>query len=192
MMADYEHKRTDQRAATIAGGLGGRNAPAGSTIAAAPTSWPDIDKFPGQWRVDIWTYEPDGKRVNAQATATGSLQTSLSAVLTLNSMTSNGETVAIQGNSVISFDPTHQSYTLINNYSTTPQGQPFAGEYLPDTNRYHFYFTGSNQNTLTNVSRSDYRLEMRFVGTDVIIIETQVDREGKAIPIQSYRFTRIK
>ena len=69
--------------------------------------------------------------------------------------------------------------------------QPFIGEYLPDIQRYHYFYTGSDMQTRTGVSRSEYRLEMRFIGRDVIIIETQVDKDGRFVPIQSYRFTRV-
>ena len=190
-MRDYEEDRKDARAETIAGGMAGRNAGQPATT-AQPATWEDIDKFPGRWRVDIWSYEPEGERVTAQATATGILTSTRSATIKLDDISSNGQSVGITGNSVFTFDAAQQSFGLVNNYSTMPRPQTYVGEYQSGVQRYYFYYTGSDLETRTGVSRSDYRLEMRFVGRDVIIIETQIESGGRFVPIQSYRFTRMQ
>ena len=63
-------------------------------------------------------------------------------------------------------------------------------ERMAGEERYSFYYVGSSTDGVLGQARSENRLEMRFVGKDVFIVETFAPEGSGEKVIQSYRFTR--
>ena len=73
--ADYTQDRQDYRAETLAGAIASKDA---GGQGEAPAGWDDINAFIGSWRVTMWSLDSNGNRVDGEASATSSLNTTQS------------------------------------------------------------------------------------------------------------------
>ena len=64
------------------------------------------------------------------------------------------------------------------------------GERLPGEERYNFYYVGASETGTLGTARRDTRIELRFVGQDIFLVETYVQTGSGEVQVQSYRFTR--
>jgi hypothetical protein len=194
-MADLENERENERTQTMADAIAGRPGAASSVETSRPTRWERIDDFIGEWNCSMWWLDAEGKRGTGTARFTGALVSSRSARLTLTGFDGADldDTVdaAFTGHTDFSYDP-DTSYQLVNEYSTTPEGQRWVGERLTGEERYSYYYVGVSTETQLGTVRSDNRIEMRFVGKDLIIVDTYTLRDGAEVQVQSYRLARVR
>ena len=95
----------------------------------------------------------------------------------------------LTGHSQISYDP-EAGYQLLNVYTTTEEDQRWVGERASGDERYNFYYVGSSASGTLGNARRDTRVELRFVGQDVFLVDTWVQTDKGEVQVQSYRFTR--
>ena len=145
----------------------------------------------GTWNSTIWGLDAEGNRVTATATWSGSLASTRA--VRLNLVDFDVENVdgrnEVSGYCQLSYDPA-SGYELLNVFSATPEDQRWVGERLVGEERYNFYYVGTSDTGTLGNARRDTRMEMRFVGQDVFLIDTYVQTANGEVQIQSYRFTR--
>ena len=185
--ADYQNDRQDYRADSLADAIASKDS---GGQGEAPANWDDIDAFVGKWRVNLWWIDAGGDRVNASANATSSLNTTRSVTFEFSDFQSDEFADTVTGSTTISFSA-DRGFELLNQFSTSPDGNRYVGHFDNAANKYKFFYAGSNQSTYTGVQRSDYRLEMQMIGGDVINIETWATVGSEDKRIQSYRLTRV-
>lgn len=184
--ADYTQDRQDYRAETLAGAIASKDA---GGQGEAPAGWNDIDAFIGSWRVSMWSLDSNGNRVDGEASATSSLNTTQSVTFQFKDFRAGEYTYQDLGSSTLSF-AADKGFELLNQFVTDPQGNRYVGHFDNSAGRYKFYYAGSNQSTFSGIQRGDYRLEMQMIGRDVILFETWATVGSEERRIQSYRLTR--
>lgn len=184
--ADYTQDRQDYRAETLAGAIASKES---GGQGEAPTGWNDIDAFVGRWQVTMWAVDSGGNRIDGEASATSSLNTTQSVTFQFKNFKAGTYSYSDLGTSTLSFAP-DRGFELLNQFATDLQGNRYVGHFDNSANRYKFYFAGSNQSTFSGIQRADYRLEMQMIGRDVILFETWATVGSEEKRIQSYRLTR--
>lgn len=184
--SDYQNDREDYRAETLAAGIASVNT---GGQGEAPQGWQNIDAFVGQWNVAIWSLDAEGQRVDATAQAVSRLDTTQSVTFSYSNFRSEALDEEVTGTTTLSFQA-DRGFQLLNQFSTAAEGNRYVGHFDNQANKYNFFYAGSNMATFTGVQRSDYRIEMRLIGTDVILVETWAMVGSEEKRVQSYRFTR--
>lgn len=185
-MRDYEEDRADYRAETLAGAIGSKDS---GGQGEAPANWDQIDAFIGNWNVSMWGLNDQGQRIDATARAVSSLDNTRSVTFRFSDFKSDQFDAVVEGSSRLSFDPS-RGFELLNQFSSSADGNRWVGHYDNQAGKYVFFYAGSDQQTFSGIQRSDYRVEMRMVGNDVITIETFATVGTDEKRIQSYRLTR--
>jgi hypothetical protein len=183
---DYEQDREDYRAETMAGAIATKG---GGGDGEAPDGWHDIDAFIGQWSVTVWLLDPEGNRIDATAEAVSSLDTTQSVTFRFSNFQSEDFEEPVTGSSTMRFER-DRGFELLNDFSVATEGNRYVGHFDNAAGKYEFFYAGSNQATYTGFKRTDYRLEMRMIGRDVIVWETFLSDGGTERKIQSYRLAR--
>lgn len=183
---DYEQDREDYRAETMAGAIASRDS---GGDGQAPDGWHDIDAFVGQWDVTVWLLDPEGKRLDATAEATSTLDSTKSVTFRFSNFQSEDFEELITGSSTMRFER-DRGFELLNEFSVAPEGNRYVGHFDDAAGKYQFFYAGSNQATYTGFKRTDYRLQMQMIGGDVMVWETFVADGSGEKKIQSYRLTR--
>lgn len=189
--ADYQNDREDHRNENATkninvNGLG--NTALATPAATAMQNWDKLDTFTGQWRVDIWAFDANGERIEASGTATGSLAKTTAAELNFDELAVNGEPHALNGKVKLAYTQ-NDGYSLKTNFSNNEQMR-FSGELDGTTQRYSYYPVNVQGQTLNGDERNNMRLELRFIGNDLFLVDTFSQIKGEEQQIQSYRFTR--
>lgn len=184
--ADYTQDRQDYRAETLAEAIASKDT---GGQGEAPTGWSDIDAFVGSWKVTLWGLDSDGNRIDGEAAATSSLNTTQSVTFHFENLRAGEYSRADLGTSTLNFS-SDRGFELLNQFTIDPQGNRYVGHFDNNAGRYKFYYAGSNQSTFSGVRRADYRLEMQMIGRDVIVFETWATVGNEEKRIQSYRLTR--
>jgi surface antigen len=185
-MADYQEDRRDYRAETLAGAIATQNT---GGQGEAPAGWNDIDSFVGRWQVSMWGLDADGKRVDGTAQATSSLDSTTSVTFRFSSLEFYDEKEPAFGRTTLSFKA-DRGFEMINDFVSSPSGNRYVGHFDNASGKYIFFYAGTDQETYSGVKRSDYRLEMRMVGGDVIVLETKGPVGGQETILHSYRMVR--
>jgi len=185
---DYEEDRADYRSETMAGAIAGRDS---GGDGEAPEGWHDIDAFVGQWTVTLWLLDTQGNRIDATAEATSTLDTTKSVTFRFANFRSAAFDEPVTGSSTLRFER-DRGFELLNAFSIAPEGNRYVGHFDNAGNKYEFFYAGSNQSTYTGHARTDYRLEMKMIGGDVIVWETFVADGSGEKKVQSYRVTRTR
>lgn len=193
-MDDLDNQRENERTQTMADAIAGRTGAEPVPASERPQTWDRLDDFVGTWRCSIWGLDGEGNRVTASSTWTGTLATTRAVRMNLDSIDLQGYDDAVDaqltGYSQISFSA-DTGYEILNVFASTPENARWVGELLTGEERYSFFYVGSSEMGALGTPRSDHRIELRFVGRDVILIETFIPGEdGTEVQIQSYRFTR--
>lgn len=183
---DYQEDRKDYRADSLAGAIGSKDS---GGEGEAPQAWNEIDAFVGSWNVSMWSLDEAGNQVDATAKAASALNTTKSVTFTYSDFSSDNVDLEITGTTTLSFSA-DRGFELLNHFSTSEEGNRFVGNYDNAANKYIFFYAGSDQETYTGAKRTDYRLEMQMVGTDVIVLETWAAVGGEDKRLQSYRLAR--
>jgi hypothetical protein len=189
-MVDLENSRDNARTDTMADAVAGINTGGGAPVAAEPArpqTWDRLNQMVGTFRADIWGLDEEGNRVSATARVTGSLQTTSSVRLNIDEFDAAGidGTDEITGSSTLSYDP-DGGYEMLNDVSTLVANARWVGERLTGEERYSFFYAGSSGNEVL----VDRRIELRFIGQDVFILETRVPDGSGEKTVQQFRFTR--
>ena len=151
--ADYTQDRQDYRAETLAGAIASKDA---GGQGEAPAGWDDIDAFIGSWRGTMWSLDSSGNRVDGEASATSSLNTTQSVTFQFNDFRAGDYTYQDLGSSTLSF-AADKGFELLNQFVTDPQGNRYVGHFDNSAGRYKFYYAGSNQSTFSGIQRGDCR-----------------------------------
>jgi uncharacterized protein YcfJ len=183
---DYENDRTDYRVETLADAIGGKNS---GGEGEAPAGWQEIDSFVGAWRVTMWGLDGTGTRVDANANARSTLDTTQSVTFRFSDFEAGGISETVSGSTTLRFQ-TDRGFELLSQFSNSAEGNRYVGHFDNQSGKYVFFYAGSNQSTFSGVQRTDYRLEMQMIGGDVIVLETWATIGGEDKRIQSYRLTR--
>ena len=184
--AVYTEDRQDYRAETLAAAIASKDT---GGQGEAPAGWNDIDALVGRWQVTMWGQDSDGNRIDGEASAKSSLNSTQSVTFQFENFKAGAYSYSDLGSSTLSFAP-DRGFELVNQFVTDPQGNRYVGHFDNNANRYKFYFAGSNQSTFSGIKRADYRLEMQMIGRDVILFETWAAVGSEEKRIQSYRLTR--
>lgn len=184
--SDYQNDRQDYRTDTLAGAIAARSS---GGQGEAPDMWHDIDSFVGEWQVSMWSIDASGARIDATARAESSLNTTRSVSFRFSDFRSDSFSDDVTGSTTISFSA-DRGFELLNQFSTSSEGNRYVGHFDNQANKYKFFYAGSNQDTYTGVKRQDYRLELQMIGGDVMVLETWAAVGSEERRIQSYRLTR--
>jgi hypothetical protein len=177
----------------LAEAIGGR--PAGGAApapeASRPQTWDRLDTFSGTWRCTVWGLDAEGNRVTASGDWTGRLASTRAVRLNLDDFDVDNleDNPELEGYCQMSYDPT-TGYELLNVFSSTPEDQRWVGERMAGEERYNFYYVGSSDTGTLGTARRDTRIELRFIGQDVFLVDTYVQTGSGEVQVQSYRFTR--
>ncbi|WP_144213428.1 hypothetical protein [Shewanella donghaensis] len=194
--ADYANDREDYRNENAsksininglsANGISG-NAQSNAQANQQPATWDKLDNFSGQWQVNIWALNSEGNRIEATAEAQGSLIKTTATQLSVDNLIVNGDQQALAGKVDLAYSA-EEGYQIETNFNGN-QKLNFVGE-VSEHGRYSYYPVGVNGETYSGNDRNKMRLELRFVGKDVFLVDSFTQIEGKEVQIQSYRFTR--
>ena len=185
-MADYANDRQDYRVETLAGAIAGKDS---GGQGEAPASWSDIDSFVGNWRVSMWGLDSNGDRVEGSARATSSLDTTTAVTFQFRDLEFYDEKESFFGRTTLRFQA-DRGFEMVNDFLSSPSGNRYVGHYDNASGKYIFFYAGSNEETYSGVKRTDYRLEMRMIGGDVIVLETLGPLNGQETVLHSYRMVR--
>lgn len=185
-MADYQADRQDYRTETLAAAIASRDS---GGQGEAPAGWSEIDSFIGSWRVTMWGLDSSGKRVEGTSEANSSLDSTSSVTFRFLNLEFYAMKEPNFGQTTLRFQP-DRGFEMINEFISSPSGNRYVGHFDNASGKYIFFYAGSNDETYTGVKRSDYRLEMRMVGGDVIVLETLGPVDGKEKILHSYRMVR--
>lgn len=185
-IADYEADRKDYRAETLANAIASNNS---GGQGEAPAGWTEIDSFLGRWRVSMWGLDDSGNRVEGTAEASSSLDSTTSITFLFRNLEFYDEKESVFGKTTLRFQA-DRGFEMINEFMSSPSGNRYVGHFDNAASKYVFYYAGPNDETYTGVKRSDYRLEMRMIGGDIIVIETLGPVNGKETVLHSYRMVR--
>jgi len=191
--ADYQNDREDYRNENgnkniNINGLGNGANPAAAQMTNVPQSWDKLDTFSGDWQVNIWALLDDGKRIEATGVAKGSLAKTTTAQLNFEKLNVDGVPHELTGQIQLGFTPA-AGYRLETDFSNNDKMR-FSGEYQANSQRYSYYPVGVKGQTLSGDERHNMRVELRFAGKDVFLVDTYTQIKGTDVQIQSYRFTR--
>ncbi len=182
----YDQSRDDRRTKMLADSIGG--AKKGETVDDAGKR--HLEDFLGDWDLDIWALDAEGKKTTARGKAKGVLESKETARIEYKDIVAPGYDQEITGVSVLSYSPS-KGFSLENKFSVTPGVRTYVGEYIPDKNAYNFYpSTNKEGQTITGVIRSNVRIELRVSGSNLMVAETYTMIDGKEVKMQSYRFTK--
>lgn len=185
-MADYQNDRQDYRAETLAGAIASKDK---GGQGEAPANWSEIDAFVGNWRVSMWGLDANGDRVEGSARATSSLDSTTAVTFRLHDLEFYDENEPVFGKTTIRFQA-DRGFEMINEFISSPSGNRYVGHFDNTSGKYIFFYAGSNEETYTGVKRSDYRVEMRMIGGDIIVLETLGPVAGQEAVLHSYRMVR--
>lgn len=185
-MQDYAQDREDYRTETLAAAIASRS---DGGQGEAPAGWTQIDSFVGTWRVSMWGLDADGNRIDGSARATSSLDTTSSVTFRFQDLEFYDMKEANFGRTTLRFQ-SDRGFEMINEFMSSPGGNRYVGHFDNASGKYIFFYAGSSDESYTGVKRSDYRLEMRMVGGDVIVLETLGPVGGKETVLHSYRMVR--
>ncbi|MBL4912879.1 hypothetical protein JMA39_06975 [Shewanella schlegeliana] len=190
--ADYANDREDYRNENGNKNININGLPSQSVNAGASSSvaanWDRLDDFSGEWQVNIWAVNSDGERIEATAQAQGNLIRTTATELSIKALNVNGVDQAIAGNVELAYTP-DMGYSLQTEFNGNDKLR-FTGEFQSQQQRYNYYPVGVNGQTYSGDDRSKLRLELRFAGKDVFLVDTFSVVNGQEVQIQSYRFTR--
>jgi hypothetical protein len=149
-----------------------------------------LEDFLGDWNLDIWALDAEGKKITATGKAKGIMESRETARIDYTEIKAAGIDQVMTGTSVLEYAPA-KGFALENTFSVTPEPRRYVGEYIPDKNAYNFYpATNTGGETLTGVIRSNVRIELHVSGSNLMVAETYTMLDGKETQIQSYRFTK--
>ncbi|GIU47852.1 MULTISPECIES: hypothetical protein [Shewanella] len=191
--ADYANDREDYRNENgnkninINGLPQSKVSDAQTAVKSTPQSWDKLDHFSGEWQVNIWALNDEGNRVEASASANGALLKTTKTQLSVDNVQMNGEVQSLSGKVDLAFSP-EDGYQIMTEFNGN-ENMRFVGE-VDDQGRYSYYPVGVNGSTYSGNERSTMRLELRFVGKDVFLVDSFIQSKGEEVQIQSYRFTR--
>jgi len=185
-MYEYDQTREDRRTQVLADSIGG--AQKGETVDDAGKR--HLEDFMGDWNLDIWALDADGKKITATGQAKGVLESREAARIQYMDIKSPGYDQTISGYSLFGYSP-GKGFSLENQFSVSPDVRTYVGEYIPNNNAYNFYPSMSEEGkTITGVIRSNVRIELRISGGNLMVAETYTIMDGKEVKMQSYRFTK--
>jgi hypothetical protein len=185
-LGDYQADRQDYRTDTLAAAIASRN---NGGQGEAPAGWTDIDSFIGTWRATMWGLDANGNRVDGTSKAVSSLDSTSSVTFRFNDFEFYGMNEANFGQTTLRFKA-DRGFEMINEFISSPSGNRYVGHFDNASGKYMFFYAGANDETYTGVKRSDYRLEMRMIGGDVIVFETFGPVNGNETVLHSYRLVR--
>jgi len=147
-------------------------------------SWDELNNFVGHWTVTIQNHDQTLEGVHP-IKALGSLATTSQADIQL----SNDQGVDLTAQ--FSFDK-EQGYQLNVANNAKEVSVNFAGEFVPNMNRYHFYPTDANAVVYQGVPSGSIRAELGFAGTNVWMLDTYAYIDGSEQKVQTFRFNKVK
>ncbi|WP_153913629.1 hypothetical protein [Shewanella sp. TC10] len=194
--ADYANDREDYRNENASKSININGLPAGGVSANGqstaqnnqqPATWDKLDTFSGQWQVNIWALNNEGARIEANAEAQGALVKTTATQLTVDNLTVNGKKQTLAGKVDLAYS-TEEGYQITTNFKDN-QPLKFVGE-AGENGRYSYYPVKVSGESFSGNDRNKMRIELRFVGQDVFLVDSFTQIDGKEVQIQSYRFTR--
>ncbi len=180
----YDQSRDDDRTKMLADAIGGGKK--GETPADAGKR--HLADFTGDWKLDIWSLDAQGKRVTAFGKATTALTNKDTLTVSYSDIKADGFDQTFSGKSVVSVNGS--ALALENVFSGAQGDRRFAGEYVPANNLYNFYPSQTaDGKTVTGVIRSNIRIEISANG-NLAVAKTFSLVDGAEVQIQQYTFTR--
>lgn len=186
-MSDLESDRETERTQITADAIAGRTGEPAPKADSRPESWDRLNDMTGKWRCTMWGLLPDGSRVDAKATLTGTLASTHSVKLSIDSFESAAG--SLNGSLTVAYSK-DTGYEMVSNVTDDGSAQRWIGELLAGNERYSFYYVGTKETGIVGTALSDHRMELRFLGKDVFVLETYEPAAGGEAQVQSYRFTR--
>ncbi|MEZ8824700.1 hypothetical protein AB6E04_10080 [Vibrio amylolyticus] len=173
---NIRHESRDEAISTIGGGKSKNGS-------AANQNWDELNNFIGDWNVTIRNHITENQMASA-IKATGHLVKTTQADITLTNddgvnLIAQFSHTAEQG---YQFDLTNKAKNVTVN---------FAGEFLPQANRYQFYPTNVNDVIYDGVNTADVRMQLGFAGTNVWFVDTYAFIDGSEIKVQTLRFNKV-
>lgn len=185
-MYEYDQVREDRRTKVLADSIGGGNK--GETADDAGKR--HLGDYAGEWNLDIWALDADGKKITATGKAKVVMTSKDVLQIEYTDIKSPGYDQELNGTSVVTYSQSN-GFTIENKFSTLPETRKFVGEYIPEKNAYNFYpSTNKEGETITGVIRSNVRIELRATGSNLCVAEAYTMIDGEEVKMQSYRFTK--
>ncbi|GLO62531.1 hypothetical protein MACH09_30390 [Vibrio sp. MACH09] len=169
-----ENIRHDSRNVAISG--------VGSSSAeASPQVWAEIDRFIGNWNVNIQNVDIESEFTELQAT--GSLTSISDAEVTI----TTAENKLLDAK--FSYDA-KDGYGLKVTNEATATSISFSGEKQGDSQRYHFYPNSTDNEVYAGIPASDTRIELGLISANIWVIDSYAFINGEEKKVQTFRFTK--
>lgn len=144
--------------------------------------------FAGSWNVEAWSLAADGRKLNGQGTATGSLEGDYAVRIVVDSFSAPELPDATGGGDVLMSYHPERGVSLVTNLPASDRKLQLTGQF--QSGKFVFYLIGGGGETMTGVPRSSVRLEVHPVDADNWVANTYASFEGATTQVQSTRFTR--
>ena len=189
-MEDLNASRENQRTDTLASAIASNKNDSSTGNAEAPANWDRLDFLTGKWNASVFAASSEGQTVDVTASAEGKLVSTTEAELNFNNVVIDGQENPMTGRMRLGYT-TSASYTLITDFALQGDDLVFTGEFDRERNIYTYYPTGTLEGeAFTNAQSSNALIELRFVGNQVVIMETFIRSKGEYIKIQALNLTR--
>ena len=189
-MEDLNASRESQRTDTLAGAIASTKNDSSTVKTQAPANWDRLDSLIGNWNATVFVASIEGNTVDVTASAKGKLVSTTEAELNFDNVVIDGQKNPIKGRMRLGYTPPN-SYTLITDFALQGDDLMFAGEFDRERNIYTYYPTGTLEGeAFTNAESSNALIELRFVGDQVVIMETFIRSKGEYVKIQALNLTR--
>lgn len=183
--ADIQNNREGIRSSSrddAIASIGGGNSNGATN--STPKTWDELNNFTGEWNVSMRNHVSD-QEGNNSLKGMGSLPKTTQADVRI----SNDQGVDLTAEFSYTPEAGYQM-NLVN--AATEANMGFAGEFLPQANRYQFYPTDVNTVIYEGIETADVRLELGFAGPNVWFIDTYAYIGGSEQKVQTFRFTSAK
>jgi hypothetical protein len=144
--------------------------------------------FAGSWRMVAWSLAADGRRIEGQGTATGTLSGDYAVRIKVDSFSAPELPDAAGGGDVLMTYHPERGLSLATNLPASDRKLQLTGQY--QSGKFVFYLVGSGGETMTGIPRSSVRLEIQPVDQNSWVADTYASFEGATSHVQSTRFTR--
>ncbi len=184
---EYQNAQENERNATMAAAIAATNSDGTSN---APAGWRDIDAFVGEWSVTGTSVIATGGTTDFAAVATSRLDSTQAVSFRISDVVT-GAGDSLPGSAYITLDyQVDEGFRLFTRADENEEANRFVGYYDNDSKRYVYFYAGGSEDNFTGISREDFQVHIRMVGTDVITAETVVSDGLQTRKIQVYKLTR--
>jgi len=166
------------------------SAPAAAQPAASDRSAATIGlkNLVGDWDMEAWSLNVDGRKIQGTGTATGSPEGDYSVRIVINDFDAAELPDANGGGTLLITLHPEQGLLFESDFPAADRKLQMTGQFK--SGKYIFYLFGGGGETMTGIQRSSLRIEFQPMDQDTWLADTYASFEGNTKLVQSTRLTR--